>query len=57
MTAESAENMGLEEIDELLKPVTEINLDRLHPVVLDHLEEELKLLTYLVQLRTNRQQV
>jgi len=43
-TNNHVEPLSFDDIDEMLKPVTEIRLDRLHPDVLEHLIDQLGLI-------------
>ena len=42
-------NMSFDEIDEILKPMFNINREDLHPQALEHLEEQLKLMLTLIE--------
>lgn len=57
MTRVNSEPLSFDDIDDLLRPVTKINLDNLHPEVLTHLQDQLELLADLVRGRSDRQQV
>jgi hypothetical protein len=45
------EPLSIDDIDEILEPLTKIRLDNLHPQVLEHLRDELGLIAHLVGLR------
>ncbi|MBY5963767.1 hypothetical protein [Marinobacter nauticus] len=49
------EPLSFDDIDEILRPVTEIRLDNLPPDVLEHLVEQLGLIAHIVGLRINSQ--
>ncbi len=50
------EPLSLDDIDEMLKPVTEIRLDNLHPFVLEHLIDQLGLISHMAGLRIEPQE-
>lgn len=45
------EPLSIDDIDEMLKPVTEIRLDNLHPFVIEHLIDQLGLIAHVAALR------
>ncbi len=50
------ELLSFDELVELLNPITDLDLEKLHPQALEHLEYELdQLLPKLVKLRTDRE--
>lgn len=49
------EPLSIDDIDEMLKPVTEIRLDNLHPEVLKHLIDQLGLIAHIAGLRVRSQ--
>lgn len=47
------EPLSFDDIDQILKPVTEIRLDNLPPAVLEHLVDQLGLIAHVAALRLN----
>lgn len=50
-TTQQPEGISLESLDELLNPITCIDLDKLHPEELEHLHDQLTALAERVELR------
>lgn len=48
------EPLSFDDIDEILKPVTEIRLDNQPPDVLEHLVDQLGLIAHIAALRINK---
>ena len=54
-TEHLSESLFFCDIDEMLKPVTEIDFDSQHPDVLEHLQDQLGLIAHLVGLHIDDQ--